>query len=177
MITQAEIAEARALSRKLKPSRPWTAMALTRESTPDGAQVYGNHVYTCTVRRCAQGWPFGGGPWAQLGIYCEDGEARHDFRDLQRIKNDICGPEWEGIELFPAESRLMDPSNYYLLWCAPSIPIGRFGGRVIRSPADAIGPQRGWSGDAPASVEGDGYYTPSYQECAPASPPGALKLF
>lgn len=39
-----------------------------------------------------------------------------DWRHLQRIKNDLVGPEHEGVELFPAESRLVDTSNQYHLW-------------------------------------------------------------
>lgn len=81
-----------------------------------------------------------------IGIWCEDGQPRHDWRDFQNIKNDLVGVDWEAIELYPAESRKMDPSNYYMLWCAPKIPIGKFNGRVIATPENAIAPQRGWEG-------------------------------
>lgn len=40
----------------------------------------------------------------------------HDWRDMQRIKNELVGPECEAIELFPAESRLVDTSNQYHLF-------------------------------------------------------------
>jgi hypothetical protein len=162
MKSSEEITLARRISRKLKPSRYWKKMLRTQETTADGAEVYRNHIYTCTVRRSSSGWPFDDGPWAVIGIYSEDGEARHDWRDFQRIKNDICGPEWDAVELYPAESRLMDPSNYYMLWCAPSIQLGRFGGRVILCPEDCIGAQRGWNGDKPDSVNSDGNYKPSW---------------
>jgi len=39
---------------------------------------------------------------------------------LQRIKNEIVGPEHEAVELFPAESRLVDTSNQYHLWVLTS---------------------------------------------------------
>ena len=39
------------------------------------------------------------------------------FRDFQRIKNELVGAECEGIELYPAESRLADSANQYHLWC------------------------------------------------------------
>lgn len=42
-----------------------------------------------------------------------------DWRDLQRIKNEIVGPEAEAVELFPAESRLVDGANQFHLWCGP----------------------------------------------------------
>lgn len=144
---------ARAISKRLKPSRPWTPMQLLPEHYRDDATMWENYLYTATLRRYAQGWPFGGGPWAAIGICCEDGEARHDWRDFQRIKNDLVGAEWEAIELYPAESRLMDPSNYYMLWCAPRIEIGKSLGRVLCGPENAMAPQRGWSGDAPAEVK------------------------
>ena len=43
----------------------------------------------------------------------------HDWRDLQRIKNEICGDEREGFEIYPAESRLVDTANQYHLWILP----------------------------------------------------------
>jgi hypothetical protein len=144
-LAQSEIDHARRVSKRLKPSRKWQQMMLVPQTTPDGASCYSNNLYTCTVRRHAQHWPLGGGPWVEIGIYCPDGEARHDFRDMQCIKNDIAGPEWEAIELFPAESRLLDPSNYYTLWCAPKITIGRFVPRTVLTPETCIAPQRGWA--------------------------------
>lgn len=40
----------------------------------------------------------------------------HDWRVAQDMKNQLCGPEKEGIELYPAESRLVDTSNQYHLY-------------------------------------------------------------
>jgi hypothetical protein len=67
-----------------------------------------------------------------LAIKRRDRESVHDWRDLQAIKNAIVGPEYEGIELYPAESRLMDTANSYHLFVfvqsgdrmMPQIPIG-----------------------------------------------------
>ena len=39
-----------------------------------------------------------------------------DWRHLQEIKNDICGPEAEGVELYPSESRKVDTANQFHLW-------------------------------------------------------------
>jgi hypothetical protein len=50
----------------------------------------------------------------------------HDWRDLQRIKNELVGPECEAVELYPAESRLVDTANQYHLW-ADADPTYRFG--------------------------------------------------
>jgi len=40
-----------------------------------------------------------------------------DWRLKQRLKNAILGDEAEGCELFPAESRLIDESNQYHMFC------------------------------------------------------------
>jgi hypothetical protein len=47
---------------------------------------------------------------------------RHDrapifnWRDVQMLKNQIIGPENEAVQLFPAESRLVDGANQYHLF-------------------------------------------------------------
>lgn len=52
-----------------------------------------------------------------------DRKAQRDWRHFQRIKNEIFGPEAEAIELYPAESRLVDEANQYHLYV---ITKGRF---------------------------------------------------
>jgi hypothetical protein len=69
----------------------------------------------------------------QLSIKRRDKETIHDWRDLQRIKNEIMGPEVEACELYPADSRLVDTSNQYHLWCLPEgmgFPFG-YGDRLV----------------------------------------------
>jgi len=58
--------------------------------------------------------PFGEG--AHLSIKTHDKAARHDWRDLQRIKNELCGPEHDAMEIYPAESKLVDAANQYHLF-------------------------------------------------------------
>src|SRR6185436_10844058 len=78
------------------------------------------------------------------GISTFDGTARHDFREFQAIKNQLAGEECESFELYPAESRLLDPSNYYTLWCFPGVKKLKIGVdyRDVRDSADALAPQR-----------------------------------
>ena len=52
-----------------------------------------------------------------LSIKRLDKNPIHDWRDLQTIKNELVGPEHEGVELYPAESRRVDAANQYHLWC------------------------------------------------------------
>jgi hypothetical protein len=61
-----------------------------------------------------------------LSIKRIDQEPVHDWRDLQRIKNELLGPECEAVELYPAESRLVDSANQYHLW-GTADPAFRFG--------------------------------------------------
>src|SRR5262245_36541148 len=51
-----------------------------------------------------------------LSIKRRDRRPIHDWRHLQRIKNDLVGKEHEAVELYPAESRLVDTSNQFHLW-------------------------------------------------------------
>ena len=65
--------------------------------------------------------------WTWLAIVRRDRSAVHDWRHFQRIKNELCGPEREAVEIFPAESRLVDTSNQWHLWVGPEgwqMPIG-----------------------------------------------------
>jgi hypothetical protein len=55
-------------------------------------------------------------PFVNLDIKRHDGTSCKSWRDLQHIKNELVGPEHEGVELFPAESRLVDTANQYHLW-------------------------------------------------------------
>lgn len=38
------------------------------------------------------------------------------YREFMRIKDVLCGEEYEGVQLFPARSRETDLSNQYHLW-------------------------------------------------------------
>ena len=72
------------------------------------------------------------GKVAHLSIKALDKSASHDWRDFQRIKNEIVGPECEAIEIYPAESRLVDGANQYHLWAFQSyqVPLG-FNERLV----------------------------------------------
>lgn len=76
---------------------------------------------------------------AYLSIKRHDRHVVRDWRHLQQIKNEVMGPESEAVELFPAESRIVDEANQYHLWCRPAgdpWPIG-FPERHVATAADA----------------------------------------
>lgn len=80
-------------------------------------QVFVNDLYRVQVRR--------DGALVQLSITRLDGRPSKDWRHFQQIKNELVGPEFEAVELYPAESRLVDMDNEYHLWVNAS-PAFRF---------------------------------------------------
>ena len=121
------------------PLRPaWTPLKRTLvnpalDAIGEGWEwAYINDTYQVlyrTVKDTPEGWP----DIVHLSIKRHDRKHVHDWRDFQRIKNEVCGPELEAVELYPAESRLMDTSNQYHLWVFPEgyrLPFG-YCGRVV----------------------------------------------
>lgn len=113
------------------PKREWQPMERGRRVGPDpfgdGGEMWLNDRYVVSVTRLPEGG-------THLSIRRSDRKALHDWRDLQRIKNDILGPEVEAVELYPAESRLVDTANQYHLWALPDAQRFGFGfewGRVV----------------------------------------------
>jgi hypothetical protein len=82
------------------------------------SQTFMNDTYQVVAQDKGDHW--------HLSIKRNDKECIHDWRDLQEIKNMICGPECEGLELYPAESRRVDSANQYHLWVLKrgQIPFG-----------------------------------------------------
>jgi hypothetical protein len=79
----------------------------------DGVTIYLNNLYQVSAKL----WAFEG--WfdmVHLSIKRRDKGPIRDWRDMQRIKNELVGPEHEAVELYPAESRLVDTANQYHLW-------------------------------------------------------------
>jgi len=74
--------------------------------------IYCNDTYQVAIER--------NGPLIHMSIRRHDGQPCKDWRDHQRIKSELIGPEFEAVELFPAESRLIDTTNEYHLWVHPS---------------------------------------------------------
>jgi hypothetical protein len=90
----------------------------------DAIEMFENDTYTVVRRELAPDLKW-------LSIRRNDRSAIHDWRDLQEIKNQLSDPEWEAIEIYPAESRLVDDANQYHLWVMPKIGIGFDQGRRV----------------------------------------------
>jgi hypothetical protein len=82
-----------------------------------------------------------------LSIKRRDKKAVHDWRHFQRIKNELVGPEFEGAELYPAESRLADCANQYHVWVVADpnfrFPFGFDSRMVVTDDHDGKFKQRG----------------------------------
>lgn len=137
------VVKARHVSKRIKPSRKWQKLKCDGRApdhdenkypgTTDGMiESWSNDLYEVNVRRYSDGWALDPTMrWIYIGIASVDGAARHDWRDMQRIKNELVGPEHEAVELYPAESRLVDTSNQFHLW-------------VLKEPQPACGFPFGW---------------------------------
>ena len=84
-----------------------------------------------------------------LSIKRIDQASVHDWRDLQRIKDELVGPECEAVELYPAASRLVDTANQYHLWCVKDpnyrFPLG-FNENLVRDAVSGGAHQRAREG-------------------------------
>jgi hypothetical protein len=95
--------------------------AITRLKAEDDATEYWvNDLYQVAKMRLA---PIVGGifkddeaspGWYHLNIRRRDGgPILRDWRHFQQIKNELIGPDCEGFEMYPAESRKVDENNKY----------------------------------------------------------------
>lgn len=73
-----------------------------------------------------------------------------DWRDFQRIKNELCGEDCEAMEIYPAEDRLVDTANQYHLWVLPPglhLPLG-YSERLVAEQTRGEAKQRSFEDDA-----------------------------
>ena len=80
-------------------------------------EAYYNETYQVMIERAS--------PLIHICIRRHDGRPCKDWSEHQQIKSQLIGPEYEAVELFPAESRLIDTTNEYHLWVHPA-PSFRF---------------------------------------------------
>jgi hypothetical protein len=136
----AQTVVAERLKRLLPRWTPFQRADVSSYILAPGERVWRNSLYTVFERPLQSDETELPGRWVHLSIKRHDREAIHDWRDLQRIKNEIVGEEAEGIEIYPAESRLVDNANQYHLWCVTGVrvPIG-FTSRLVTE-ADIVLP-------------------------------------
>ena len=102
-----------------------------------------NNIYQIDLRLIEPTEPFGRIAW--ISIKRTDRAPIHDWRDLQQIKNLVVGKEVEAVEVYPAESRLVDTSNQYHLWAfidGYTLPFG-YVERLVMVPDNPDGSNNG----------------------------------
>jgi hypothetical protein len=101
-------------------------------------EVWVNNRYTVFVRRYLEAPPWG--RTIHLSLKRNDKQPIHDWRELQRIKNELLGPDREAVELYPSEARKVDTSNQYHLWCFPDLKLDfGFEDRLVMDKPPALG--------------------------------------
>ncbi len=78
-------------------------------------EIWANSRYQVQVMRLVKSNPTAP-DMVWLSIKRRDKQPIHDWRELQALKNALVGPECEGVELYPAESRKVDTANQFHLW-------------------------------------------------------------
>lgn len=109
---------------------PDAPIPLVPGSLPRGHEIWMNDRYTVIKAPTRYG---NLGPMIHLSIRRIDRLPIRDWSDFQMIKNQLCGKDWEGVELYPRESRKVDEANQYHLWCFErwEIPVGFSGDRLV----------------------------------------------
>lgn len=75
-------------------------------------QVCANNLYAVLIRRFTDEQ---GNAVTHLAIRTAS-QLEPPWRDLQRIKNEICGEEATAIQVMPPESELIDEADMYHMW-------------------------------------------------------------
>jgi|KBSSwiStaDraftv2_1062776.scaffolds.fasta_scaffold992348_2 hypothetical protein len=143
---------------KLKRKRPEIWHPLIRDTEtearlrgsnglPPFDSIWINDIYMVYVRREDEPFMEDGPLFTWLSIKRHDKAPCNDWRHFQFIKTQLCGPEAEGAQLYPAESRLVDGANQYHIWVLePGLrfPFGFNEGRRIGEIPLPNGRQRPW---------------------------------
>jgi hypothetical protein len=100
----------------------WTPFQVEPDDPLSAERVlrYSNSRYIVSVRFCLSAL----GDVCWLSIKTHDRAPRHDWRDMQRIKDEIVGPDFDAIEIYPKAAHLVDTSNQYHLWVLMEREIG-----------------------------------------------------
>lgn len=75
-------------------------------------EAWGNNLYAVLIRRFVDD---NGCPVTHLAIRTAS-QLEPPWRDMQRIKNEICGPEATAIQVMPPASELVDEADMYHMW-------------------------------------------------------------
>lgn len=132
-----------AMMRRFRPEMTDEQIVGLLEHERNRYELWANSRYQVAVYRH--------GDMVHLSIKRIDNMTLRDWRDLQRIKDELVGPENEAVELFPARSRMVDTANQFHLWCLADpemrIPVGFAERLVDDGPGEGGAAQRPFEGD------------------------------
>lgn len=106
-----------------------------------------------------------------LSIKRRDRKSIHDWRELQLIKNQLCGHDCEAVELYPCDARTVDAANQYHLFVLPAGMAWPFG--YFYREVSALSSQGSSQRPFATHVVPDGLDTPegiAERECRPLQP-------
>lgn len=123
--------------------KPWTPFE-RRQRIPTGEWIWQNSRFTVIVGKADGqhvGWEGMEGDFdVHLSYRRNDRSSdRITWRDVQRMKSELCGSEAEALEVYPAESRVLDGANqrHLLVWRADNPNRPRYGFHTGRQVNDA----------------------------------------
>ena len=108
-------------------------------------ETWGNDKYTVNVHLISGK---GRNGFVELAIHNHNRTPHIPWRHLQQIKNEVLGPEREAIQIYPAESRLVDTANEFWLYVYPTgeapmrkrgVKLGMDHGRNVSYDVDPVG--------------------------------------
>ncbi len=128
-VTGKEWTDERSIDARVRPWRRFEkSVPIASDGTvgtlEEGEEFWSNSHYLVFKRPMKSTVP--DGPDAcHLSMRTVENDARHDWREMQRVKNELLGEDWEGVELYPAETRVVDTANQFHLFCFPfELPFG-----------------------------------------------------
>lgn len=103
--------DAEAKARKTGKWGPWEAVPAARASHGWLSEVKTAHrnLAFCVLERDLGD---GGKHFAIMSL----SDVRPTFHEMQRIKNELAGPTWTGVEIYPPASELVDGADMFHLW-------------------------------------------------------------
>lgn len=83
-----------------------------RQETNEYTDIWESSLYTAVVRESSDGMTW-------ISFSNKEKTTDIPWSHKQQIKNDICGPNRAGVEIFPKMKDLVDTANQYHLWVFP----------------------------------------------------------
>jgi hypothetical protein len=101
-----------------KLGKKWGEWENRKHACDDPRAVRGLVDAWCNDRFAVQLFCVKGFEWLAVKRH-HSGAPAPTWAELQRIKNELVGPEREAVQCFPKESDLVDEADMYHLWIAP----------------------------------------------------------